>query len=113
MFREYTYVSPSLQGVLSHESIAYEGLSRPPESLRLLDGAPADTAAADQRTPLTVPGTREQKLLERYFYDLYGLFMKKLSVFVLASEPLSSETVQLQAMLKEMIKVKKILGRVS
>ena len=50
----------------------------------------------------------EGKILERYFYDLYGVFMKRLSQFVLESEPTDLETVNLQAMLQEMIKVKKL-----
>ena len=107
MFQEYTYVSPSLQGVLNHESMNYEGLSRPVEIRRLLDGPRAAESAKQSAPPA---GVREQKLLERYFYDLYGLFMKKLSVFVLSGEVLPRETVQLQAMLQEMIKVKKLMG---
>lgn len=54
-----------------------------------------------------------KKLLEQYFYDIYGIFMKKLSVFVLESEVSVIEHVRLTAMLREMIKIKKILAEKS
>jgi hypothetical protein len=91
---------PSLDGVFSHESLVYEGISRPLEILRAFDSPAADSMA---RHP-----AHEGKVLERYFYDLYGVFMKRLSQFVLESEPSDIETVNLQAMLQEMIKVKKL-----
>ena len=103
MIREYTLASPSLEGVLSHESIIYEGIRRPVEILRALDGP-----AADPRAPKP---PHQDKLLEQYFYDLYGVFMKRLSQFVLQAEPTDSETVTLQAMLQEMVKVKRMLGQ--
>ncbi len=103
MIREYSVVSPSLSGVLSHESLLYEGIRRPVEILRALDGPSADPSA-----PRLV---HQDQLLEQYFYDLYGVFMKRLSQFVLQSEPTDSETVTLQAMLQEMIKTKKIMGK--
>ena len=103
MIREYSVVSPSLGGVLTHESLMYDGIRRPVEVLRALDGP-----AADPKAPRLV---YQDKLLEQYFYDLYGVFMKRLSQFVLESEPSDSETVTLQAMLQEMIKTKKLIGK--
>ena len=67
-----------------------------------------DSPATDRHAPQP---PHEQKLLEQYFYDLYGVFMKKLSDFVLAPEAVDFETVKLQAMLQELIKVKKLMGR--
>ena len=91
---------PSLDGVLSHESLSYEGIKRPIEVLRAFDSPAADPAAPHP--------AHEGKILELYFYDLYGVFMKRLSQFVLESDPSDMEMVDLQAMLQEMIKVKKL-----
>lgn len=102
MIRDYTIVSPSLGGVLTHESLSYEGIVQPVEILRVLD-APS---AANQS-----PKDDEQKVLEQYFYDLYGVFMKRLSQFVLAPSVVDLETVKLQAMLQEMVKIKKLMSR--
>jgi len=103
MLREYSYVTPSLGGVLTHESLAYDGIRYPVEVLRALDG-PA-------RDPSVPEPPHQQKVLEQYFYDLYGVFMKRLSQFVLAPEALDGETVKLQAMLQEMVKIKKLLSK--
>jgi hypothetical protein len=43
--------------------------------------------------------------------DLYGVFMKKLSYFIVELDPESSDTVKLLALLQEMIKVKKLIAR--
>ena len=94
---------PSLDGILSHESLVYEGVERPIEILRAFDSPAADSKISHP--------AHEGKVLERYFYDLYGVFMKRLSQFVLESEPSDIETVNLQAMLQEMIKVKKLRSR--
>mgnify|MGYP003393901732 CR=1 FL=1 len=102
MNRDYAFVSPSLEGVLSLDSLLYAGIRRPVEVLRALDGPAADSAAAKK--------PHHDKLLEQYFYDLYGVFMKKFSAFVLESAVSTPETVQLQAMLQEMIKIKKLIA---
>jgi len=105
MNRDYPLVTPSLEGVLSHESLSYEGIRRPIEVLRALDGpGRASGRSAGHKQP------HHEKLLERYFYDLYGVFMKKLSAFALAPAVPEADAVGLQAMLQEMIKVKKLLG---
>ncbi len=97
---EYSVTSPSLGGFLTHESLKYDGIRKPIEILRALDG-PA---------PKAKPGAGEEKVLEQYFYDLYGVFMKRLSQFVLAVETAEADTVKLQAMLQEMIRIKRILN---
>ena len=103
MIRNYGLLAPSLDGVLSHESLMYDGIVRPVETLRAFDSPAADRS---HKHP-----AHEDKVLERYFYDLYGVFMKRLSQFVLESDPSDAETVKLQAMLQEMIKVKKLRGK--
>ncbi len=101
MRNNYSLVSPSLEGFLSHESLSYEGIMKPVEILRELDGRSA--AGQPSKEP------HETKILERYFYDLYGVFMKRLSSFVLEPLTTDAETVRLLAMLQEMVKVKKLM----
>lgn len=100
MTQSYGLIMPSLDGVLSHESLVYEGIERPIEILRAFDSPAADSKVSHP--------AHESKILERYFYDIYGVFMKRLSQFVLESKPSDVETLDLQAMLQEMIKVKKL-----
>lgn len=105
--RDYKISSPSLEGVLSHTSVAYEGIKRPLEIFRVLDG-PASKGKGG-----AVCGVVEKKILEKYFQDLYAVFNKKLSVFAVASTVDSGETLKLQAMLQELIKVKGLVSRSS
>jgi hypothetical protein len=107
MIRDYQIVSPSLEGVLNHDSVTYEGLKRPTELLRVLDGpaAKGDAGNAAKRGR----SDSERKILEGYFHDLYGVFMKKLSHFVVEPDPASEDGVKLLALLQEMIKIKKLM----
>ena len=88
---------------MTHDSLIYDGIKQPTEILRAMDGPAAP--------PGGKPKPHDEKILEQYFYDLYGVFMKRLSQFVLASEASDAETVKLQAMLQEMIKIKKLIAR--
>ncbi len=97
--RDYQLSSPSLDGILHHDSIVYEGVHRPFELLRVLDG-PASRAVYTKD---------EEKAIQDYFQDLHHLFMKKFSNFVAEADPQPDEGVKLQAMLQEMIKIKKLL----
>ena len=105
MIRDYDIVSPSLEGVLQHGLFEYAGLRRPAELLRVLDGPAAKGRKAAEALPAPL-SPHDRKVLEEYFHDLYGVFMKKLSYFVVESETGPDEAVKLQAMLQEMIKVK-------
>jgi hypothetical protein len=109
--RDYQIASPSLEGVLNHSSLLYEGLNRPIALLRVLDGPATKGKSKEYPAKQDVERSEEdQKVLERYFHDLYGIFMNKLSFFVVQSSSDSDETVKLQAMLQEMIKVKRLMG---
>jgi len=103
-------VSPSLDGILRHDSVMYEGLKRPIEVLRVLDGPSARGTNKDgsrKRQP-----TEEQiKVLEGYFNDIYGVFMKKLSHFVVAASTKADDIVKLQALFQEMIKIKGLIAK--
>lgn len=84
---------------MRHDAISYEGVSCPTDIMRAFDRGVAD------RKP------HEKKMLERYFYDLYGVFMKNLSAFVLDPAASPKETLKLQAMLQEMVKVKRLMTK--
>jgi hypothetical protein len=114
MLRDYEIVSPSLEGVLNHEVLAYEGLSRPTEIFRIMDGPATRGKKKDGlegENSEGKDGKVDFQTLEKYFYDLYGVFMKKLSYFVVDSNIPKEDQVTLQAMLQEMIKVKNLISR--
>lgn len=107
--RDYQVISPSLDGILHHESIVYEGIKRPFELLRVMDG-PATRGAYKRSAVTTVVYTpAEQKVIQDYLQDLHNLFMKKFTQFMLETEPKTDEGVKLLAMLQEMTKIKKLL----
>jgi len=120
--RDYQIVSPSLEGVLNHDSLLYDGVERPLELIRILDGPVSRGRAKESVVVKELKGDsdikdnsdlndgnpkRNTKLLERYFHDLYGVFMKRFSYFIVQSDIQSDDSIKLQAMLQEMIKVKK------
>ncbi len=100
-------VSPSLEGVLNHGTLTYEGLKRPVEVLRVLDGPATRGATGNKRAPTV----EQAKVLEEYFNDIYGVFMKKLSFFVVSSSTKADDIVKLQALFQEMIKIKSLINR--
>ena len=102
--RDYQLISPSLDGILNHYSVVYEGVKRPVEVLRALDGP----ARRESREPYT---EKERKVLEEYFHDIHGIFLKNFSSFIIDTPTDSSDTIKLQALLQELIKVKKLIER--
>ncbi len=109
--RDYQLVSPSLEGVLYHDSLAYEGVSRPLELLRALDGPAAKGRASIAKEKKARPmGAEDARILERYFNDLYGIFQKKLSAFAISTGYSYPEGIKLQAILQELVKVKRLIS---
>ena len=104
MIRDYQIVSPSLEGVLSEGTVMYEGIRRPSEILRVLDGPAAKGSGKRQERT-----ENERRILQEYFQDLYGVFMKKLSHFIVEAESSPEDGVKLLALLQEMIKIKKLM----
>lgn len=102
MNRDYTLTSPSLYGVLKHETVVYEGLKRPVEIAQIFD-----RPSGSRYVKISDPA--KHKIIVEYFHDLYGIFMKKLSHFVVELEADPDESLKLQAMLQELIKVKKLM----
>ena len=102
MVRDYTLTSPSLDGILSHESVVYGGIKRP-SLINMIFDKPLGCHAIDSKTP------ENRKVIEEYFNDLYGILMKRLSQFAIESDPTPDESVKLMAMLQEFVKVKGLL----
>lgn len=108
--RDYQLISPSLDGILHHESMVYEGIRRPFELLRVMDG-PASLRKKNQPILNEVVYTeQENKIIQQYLYDLNVLFMKKFSQFMIESESKYDDSVKLQAMLQELVKIKGLMS---
>ncbi len=105
MIRDYQIVSPSLDGILRHDCVYYNGLKRPLEIAKLFDRS-RNCRAFNQHDI----GVLEWKRIGDYYHDLYEIFVKKVSEFVVKSNSAQDEAVKLQAMLQELIKVKKLLS---
>ncbi len=106
-----------MDGILHHESIVYEGIERPTEIIRAFDRPSKNklSNSGNNKTgePSKVDATDDsanRKILHDYWNDLYGLFMRKLSEFITEAGTESESEVKLQAMLQELIKVKKLLA---
>lgn len=101
-------VSPSLDGVLLHEPVIYEGIERPVEVLKIYDG-PSSKGRTKDGAKVVLATEKDHAVLERYFHDLYGIFIKNISRF--ATEDVDqADMVKLQAMLQELVKIKRWLN---
>lgn len=105
--RDYQLISPSLDGILRHESIVYEGVRRPEEVLRVMDRRISSGQTLQNDNTIV----EEYKVIDQYFNDIYALFMKKLAHFIAEDAVRPDEGVKLQALLQEMIKVKRLSRR--
>ncbi len=97
--KTYTITAPSLDGLLSDDYLYFEGLKKPSALFTIRDGEVGDG--------------RSIEILEKYFNDIYNLFLRKLSSFVSDDSPHYEESTKLQALLQEMIKVKGLIGAAS
>jgi hypothetical protein len=93
--KTYTLVSPSVDGLLSDDNLYFEGVSRPQEIYKIRDGGKVSEENVD--------------LLEKYFNDVYNLLLRKLSGFAMFESIKEEDEVKIQALLQELIKVKRIL----
>lgn len=93
--KNYNTAQPSLDGILSDDFLYFEGVNRPPNIFILND----KEIAHDNRIDI----------LEKYFNDIYNLFLCKISVFVAMDLVDDESSIKLQALLQEMIKVKKMI----
>jgi hypothetical protein len=97
--KTYSINSPSINGVLSDDYLYFEGTPRPSQIFTIQEG--------QIYTPEDII------VLEKYFNDTYNLFLRKLTIFSGNNEINDEETVKLQALLQELIKVKKLIENTS
>lgn len=93
--KTYTLSSPSLDGVLSDDHLYFEGIRKPSQFYTIRDGG--------------IPTEDDFDLLEKYFNDVYNLFLRKLSAFATYEFLGNEESLKLQALLQELIKVKELI----
>ncbi len=96
--KQYSITSPSLHGVLTDDYLYFEGLRKPRVFFSLRDGVPAE---------------QDIEVLERYWNDMYNLFLRKLTQFAGTPSIGAEETLKLQAFLQELIKVKGLIENAS
>lgn len=87
----------------------YEGIRRPEIITHIFD-RPSNRRVISDSEDVSINSEKDQKVIEQYFQDLYGVFMKRFSHFVVESELRPDDTVKLQAMLQEMVKIKRLLA---
>lgn len=102
MFREYALVSPSLDGILSHEDVGYAGIKRPVILNRIFD-MPSGSKKIDREDKENI------RIIKEYYNDLYSVILKKLTRLYDDQNPAADEYVMLIAMIQEFVKVKKLL----
>jgi hypothetical protein len=93
--KNYSITSPSIDGMISDDLLYFEGVNRPSIIFTVRDGGGS---------------LNDIELLEKYFNDIYNLFLRKLSNFAIFEKLDDDETMKLQALLQELIKVKKIMN---
>src|SRR3989344_2322451 len=95
----YSIISPSLEGVLSDDYLYFEGTGRPEALFVIRDGG--------------TPSGENILILERYFNDIYNLFLRKLANFSSTEPTEAQDSLKLQALLQELIKVKSLIENAS
>lgn len=93
--KSYTLTIPNVHGVLSDDFLFFEGVSKP-DNIGIIRDSKDIT---DDNIVL----------LERYFNDIYNLFLRKFSSFAMFENVVDEDTIKLQALLQELIKVKNII----
>lgn len=91
----YNIISPSINGILSDDHLYFEGVFRPSEIYTVMDGGETSYRNID--------------ILEKYFNDIYNLFLRKLSAFAGFEHITDEEETKLQALLQELMKVKGLI----
>jgi hypothetical protein len=90
----YIIKQPVIDGILSDDYLYFEGIDRPSEIFMIRD------ESVDENN---------RDVLEKYFNDIYNLFLRKMSIFTSSNHSTDEEMIKIQALLQELIKVKKIL----
>lgn len=93
--KKYTTISSTLTGILSDDHLYFEGISRPSQVYAIRD----NSISPDDNI----------NVLEKYFNDIYNLFLRKLSSFAMFEVTDDEDSMKMQALLQELIKVKKMI----
>jgi hypothetical protein len=93
--KNYSTTMASIDSVLSDDLLYFEGIRRPTR-ISLIKDSPS------------ISGDNLD-ILEKYFNDIHNLFLKKLSGFAISERTTDEESLKLQALLQELIKVKSLL----
>ena len=97
--KTYNIISPSLEGLLIDDELYFEGMRRPREFFILRENViRKDTIDSDSLD-----------ILEKYINDIHNLFLKKLSFFITEESVPVEESLKLQALLQEIVKVKDLI----
>jgi len=81
---------PSLAGILSDDYLYFEGVSKPADLFMVREDH------------------KHIQELEKYWNDIYNLFLRKLTLFA-GSSCSDEESLKLQALLQELVKVKRMI----
>lgn len=93
--KDYTITHPSLYGIISDDSLYFEGLKKPNEFYEFRDEI--------------IEQKRDVVILRDYFNDMHSLFLRKLEDFCGGVSVGDESSIKLQALLQEIIKVKKLI----
>lgn len=96
---DYNTVFPNIVSLLSDDYLYFEGVERPQAMYMIMDNRDAVE--------------NNVEILEKYFNDLYNLFLRKLSNLTILNSINIEDTSKLQALLQELIKVKNLIIKTS
>ncbi len=112
----YTIKSPSIESLISDDALYFEGIKRPLIAFALREDMQTSKKSVMHRKDAELPtlDSREHiAILERYFSDIYSLFLKKIAIFSGEDSVTDDSATKLQALLQEMIKVKSLIEAAS
>lgn len=89
-------ISQSSGYMLVEDATEFDGIARPAKQLLIKDV---------ERTP------EDNVILERYFNDMYAMFMNRLSALALGNKITPEDERKLRSLLEEMLKVKGLIER--
>jgi hypothetical protein len=91
---------------------ATEGLALPPAIARIRTHA-ANRPRQIYNIHDEINGKDNIVILEKYINDLYNLFLRKISNYITIQSVTSEDSIKLQALLQEIIKVKDLIEKAS
>jgi hypothetical protein len=97
--KTYNINLPSIDGLISDDQLYFEGVSRPSQLYVIRDQDSISDKDIEEKTDV----------LEKYFNDIYNLFLRKLSSFAIFEYTNDEDAIKMQALLQELIKVKKLI----